>query len=104
MFSRGVEQTLMQPETKAAHTLHPARPEQKVEVVFEAGEERVALRHLTWTDGLGWCCQKTIRVDAEQLDELHHAIAVARQRLNRRRAAAGEPPKPAQVIQLPTLS
>ena len=94
----------MQPEMTAARALQPARPEQKVEVVFEPGEERVALRYLTWTEGLGWCCQKTIRVDAEQLDELHRAITVARHRVNRRRAEAGETPKPAQVIQLPPLS
>ncbi|HEX7957869.1 MAG TPA: hypothetical protein VF508_13045, partial [Pyrinomonadaceae bacterium] len=42
---------------------------QKVELSFE-GPEGVALRYLTWTDGLGWCCQKTIRVEGEQLDEL----------------------------------
>ncbi len=94
----------MQSGTTAAHALQPARPEQKVEVVFEAGEERVALRYLTWTEGLGWCCQKTIRVDAEQLDELHRALTVARHRLGRRRAEAGETPKPAQVIRLPSLS
>jgi hypothetical protein len=94
----------MQPETTVARALHPARPEQKVEVVFEPGDERVALRYSTWTEGLGWCCQKTIRVEAEQLDELHRAITVARHRVNRRRAEAGETPKPAQVIQLPSLS
>lgn len=94
----------MQPEMKTARALHPARPEQKVEVVFEPDEERVALRYSTWTEGLGWCCQKTIRVEAEQLDELHRALTVARHRLNRRRAEAGETPKPAQVIQLPSLS
>ncbi|HEV3468719.1 MAG TPA: hypothetical protein VG148_05320 [Pyrinomonadaceae bacterium] len=93
----------MQTGTTAAHALHPARPEQKVEVVFEDGE-RVALRYSTWTEGLGWCCQKTIRVDAEQLDELHRALTVARHRLSRRRADKGEPPRPAQVIQLPSLS
>lgn len=104
MFLRGVEQTAMQPNTTAAQPLHPARPEQKVEVVFEPDGERVVLRHLTWTDGLGWCCQKTIRVEADQLDELHRALTVARHRLGRRRADAGETPKPAQVIQLPSLS
>ncbi|HWS54744.1 MAG TPA: hypothetical protein VN228_11485 [Pyrinomonadaceae bacterium] len=104
MFSRGAEQTVMQPEMKAAQPLHHARPEQKVEVVFEPGEERVALRYSTWTEGLGWCCQKTIRVEADQLDELHRAITVARHRISRRRADAGETPKPAQVIQLPPLS
>lgn len=104
MFSKGVKQTAMQTSTTAAHAHQPAQPEQKVEVVFEPGGERVALRYSTWTEGLGWCCQKTIRVDAEQLDELHRALTVARHRLGRRRADAGETPRPAQVIQLPSLS
>jgi hypothetical protein len=76
---------------------------QKVELSFE-GQEGVALRYLTWTDGLGWCCQKTIRVEGEQLDELHRAVTVARQRFRRQRAEAGEDTPPAQVIRLPSLS
>jgi hypothetical protein len=80
---------------------------QKVEVSFEQQENGggVALKYLTWTDGLGWCCQKTIRVEGEQLDELHRAITVARHRFHRQRAEAGEATTtPAQVIQLPSLS
>ncbi len=91
-----------------ASGLSPERAgkQQKVEVDFEQqeGGACVALRYLTWTDGLGWCCQKTIRVGEEQLDELHRAITVARHRARRRRAEAGEPAAPAQVIQLPSLS
>lgn len=106
MFSRGVEHPPMQTNTTAARIPRSARPEQKVELVLEPGEgeERVALRYSTWTDGLGWCCQKTIRLDAEQLDDLQRAVTVARHRLGRRRADAGEPSRPAQVIQLPSLS
>lgn len=84
-----------------------AGAQQKVEVTFEpqeGGGECVALRYLTWTDGLGWCCQKTIRVGGEQLDELHRAVTVARHRYRRQRAEAGEPSAPTQVIQLPSLS
>jgi hypothetical protein len=79
---------------------------QKVEVVVENrdGVDCVALKYLTWTEGLGWCCQKTIRVGSEQLDDLHRAITVARHRVKRHRAEAGEVSKPAQVIQLPSLS
>jgi len=93
----------MQSNSNAAHLLQPARPGQKVELVFEEGE-RLALRYSTWTEGLGWCCQKTIRIDGEQLEDLHRAITVARHRLGRRRADDGQAAKPAQVIQLPTLS
>lgn len=90
----------------AGRSLEAAGTQQKVEVTYEQheGGECVALRYLTWTDGLGWCCQKTIRVGGEQLDELHRAITVARHRHKRQRAEAGEPAAPAQVIQFPTLS
>lgn len=83
-----------------------AGKQQKVEVSFEQreGGACVALKYLTWTDGLGWCCQKTIRVEEEQLDELHRAITVARHRARRQRAEAGEPATPAQVIQFPSLA
>ena len=104
MFPRGVEHTAMHTSTQAAHVLRGARQDQQVEVVFEEGSERVALRYMTHTEGLGWCCQKTIRVDAEQLDELHRALTVARHHIGRRRAENGETPRAAQVIQLPSLS
>jgi hypothetical protein len=105
MFPKGVEHKAMQTSTQAAHVLRGARPDQQVEVVFEIteGEERVALRYSTWTEGLGWCCQKTIRLETDQLDELHRALTVARHRRNRRRAEAGEPHTPAQVIHRPAL-
>ena len=92
--------------TAAGRPLEAAGAKQKVEVSFEQrdGGECVALRYMTWTEGLGWCCQKTIRVEGEQLDDLHRAITVARQRYRRQRAEAGEAQAPAQVIQLPSLS
>ena len=96
----------MESKSAAAQPLRPAGENRKVEVAFEQrdGVECVALRYLTWTEGLGWCCQKTIRVDGEQLDELQRAVTVARHRYRRRRAEAGEAQAPAQVIQLPSLS
>lgn len=89
----------------AGQTPEPAAPIQKVDLSFEQheGVEVVALRYMTWTEGLGWCCQKTIRVGGEQLDELHRAVTVARHRYHRQRAEAGEPAAPAQVIQFPSL-
>ena len=106
MFPKRVEPEAMQSSTQAAQVLRGARPDQQVEVVFEptAEGERVALRYSTWTEGLGWCCQKTIRLEADQLDDLHRALTVARHRRNRRRAESGEAHTPAQVIQLPALS
>ena len=92
--------------TAADRPLEAAGTGQKVEVTFEQqeGGECVALRYMTWSDGLGWCCQKTIRVGADQLDELHRAITVARHRHKRQRAEAGEPAAPAQVLQFPSFS
>lgn len=99
----------MQSSNRAAvapHILASGREDQQVEVVIEErdGQTCVALRLSTWTEGLGWCCQKTIRLDGEQLDDLHHAISVARHRLNRQRAEDGQFRPPAQVIQLPTVA
>jgi hypothetical protein len=80
--------------------------ERKVEVSIEQGAdgEQVVLRYLTWTEGLGWCGQKTIRLDEGHLDELHRALTVARHRINRRKAEAGRPAGTAKVIQLPTVA
>lgn len=89
-------------------TGHPARSPrqpQKVEIHLQQdGEHIAALKYSTYVEGLGWCCQKTIKLDAEQLDELHRALTVARHRVRRRRAEAGEDFEPARVIQLPTVA
>jgi hypothetical protein len=92
--------------TAAGLSPEKAVKQQKVEVVLEQqeGGGGIALRYLTWTDGLGWCCQKTIRVEGDQLDELHRAITGARHRVRRQRAEAGEATTPAQVILFPSLS
>ena len=86
-------------------TLQAPRESQKVEVVLEPrdGSERIALRYSTWVDGLGWCTQKTIRLDADQLDDLQRSLVVARHRVRRARVEAGNPAAPAQIIQLPAL-
>jgi hypothetical protein len=90
----------------AARTQEDAREDRKVEVSYErlGDAEVVVLRHMTWTDGLGWCCQKTIRVEEDQLDELQRALTVARHRARRRAAESGATQTPAQVIQLPSLA
>lgn len=90
----------------AVHTLSSTRAEQKLEIVTQArdGEDGVTLRLSTWTDGLGWCAQKTIELEPAQLDELHLALTVARRRLASKRAAADQPVATAKVIHLPTIS
>ena len=81
--------------------------DQRIEVYLEQtpeGTERVILRSSTWTEGLGWCGQKTIQLDAEQLDDLHRALTVARHRVKLGRAERGQTIESAQVIQLPALA
>lgn len=96
----------MHSSNTAAEVSRNTEQNQKIEVMVENrdGVDCVALKYLTWTEGLGWCCQKTIRVESEQLDDLHRAITVARHRVKRRRAEAGDVSQPARVIQLPSLS
>ena len=88
------------------HTLHSSREDEKVEVVLESKDsaDYVVLRYSTWTEGLGWCSQKTIRLDSGQLDDFHRALTVARHHINRQRATAGQFKERGQVIQLPTLA
>lgn len=80
--------------------------DERIEVMIEPGEgfESVVLRYSTWVDGLGWCGQKTIKLDGDQLEDLHRALTVARHRINNRRAEAGQIREAAKVIQLPTVA
>jgi hypothetical protein len=66
--------------------------------------DEVVIKYLTWTEGLGWCAQKTIRVNPDQIDDLHRALTVARHRINARRANQGETVTPAKVIKLPAVA
>lgn len=88
------------------HALNSSSAEQKIEVVMlnRDSANGVALRLSTWTDGLGWCAQKTIELEADQLDELHRAVTVARRRLASKRAEADQPATPAKVIYLPAIA
>jgi hypothetical protein len=91
--------------TATIQILDSPHEDERVEVLLEEnnGKEQVVLHYSTWVEGLGWCGQKTIRLDGAHLDDLHRALTVARHRINRRRAEAGEPMPPATIIQLPTI-
>ena len=80
--------------------------DERVEVLLEEaeGSERVVLHYSTWVEGLGWCGQKTIKLDGAHLDDLHRALTVARHRIKRKQAEAGQTSQPATVIQLPTIA
>lgn len=41
----------------------------------------VELRHLVWGKGLGWCCQKTLRLQAQEAHALLRALGQVRHRL-----------------------
>ena len=73
---------------------------QKIEVLLDA-ENQVTLKLSTWTEGLGWCAQKTMSFDAQMLDELQRALIVARNKINRERAESKEEAQTAKVIRLP---
>jgi len=45
-------------------------------------DNQAVIKLSTWTEDLGWCCQKTLSLDAEMLDDLHRLIASARYKLN----------------------
>ena len=91
--------------TATVQTLESSADERRIEVLIDSacGSDQVVLRYSTWTDGLGWCCQKTIQLDSEHLDDLHRALTVARHRVRRHQAEAGETREIAKVIQLPTM-
>ncbi|HKS30658.1 MAG TPA: hypothetical protein VJS44_22720 [Pyrinomonadaceae bacterium] len=96
----------MQGNHKVVPILDSPHDDERVEVLLEEcnGSERVVLKYSTWVEGLGWCGQKTINLDGAHLDDLHRALTVARHRINRKRAEAGQTTEPATVIQLPTLA
>ena len=73
---------------------------QKIEVQLDT-ENQVTLKLSTWTDGLGWCPQKTMSFDADVLNDLQRALIVARNKINRERVESGEVFQPAKIIKLP---
>jgi hypothetical protein len=81
-------------------------PLEKFEVAIESSGliDQVVIKYFTWTEGLGWCAQKTLRVDSDQIDDLHRALTIARHRVNARRADRGEAVVPAKVIKLPAVA
>lgn len=75
--------------------------EKKIDVSIE-GDEAV-LKLSTWTENLGWTCQKTMRLEAEMLDDLHRAVSAARYRLNSQKAESGEVVK-SNVLEFPVIA
>ncbi|CAN5701469.1 hypothetical protein BH18ACI1_BH18ACI1_06880 [soil metagenome] len=76
--------------------------EKKIEVSL--ADNQAIIKLSTWTENLGWLCQKTLSIDAEMLDDLHRVIASARYRLNKQKAESEETIKDAKVLEFPSFA
>ena len=87
-------------------TLNSSDEDRKVEVLLdtEGGEGTVILKYSTWVEDLGWSCQKTIQLESDLLDDLHHALTIARMKINRQKIESGKEISTAKVVQLPNLT
>lgn len=86
--------------------LNSSDDNQKIEVFLDTqdGEGIVAMKYSTWTDGIGWSCQKTIELESHLLDDLHHALTIARMKINRQKVEAGKQIESAKIIHLPCVA
>jgi hypothetical protein len=57
--------------------------EKRIDLSLDGDETVIKLS--SWIDGLGWCGEKTMRIDPELLDEMHRMIGAARIRVRQRR-------------------
>jgi hypothetical protein len=73
--------------------------EKKLEVSLN--DNQAVIKLSTWTEGLGWCGQKTLSLDTEMLEELHRVIASARYKLNSRKIEDAEDKKQSNVLEFP---
>lgn len=73
--------------------------DKKIEVSLE--NDKAVIKLSNWVESLGWCGQKTLTVDAEMLDDLHHAITSARYKLNQLKADSDESGVKSNIISFP---
>ena len=76
--------------------------EKKLEVSLTETEAVIKLS--TWTEDLGWCCQKTLSLDAAMLEDLHRVIAAARYKLNGKNSEQNKAAKSSNVLEFPSFS
>ena len=76
--------------------------EKRIELSIEA--DQTVIRLSSWVDGLGWCGQKTMHVDAELLDEMHRMIGAARVRLRHRQRENETTIVPQKVLDFPVIT
>lgn len=89
-------------QTNSAKQFSPSiQNEQKVEVLLE--NETAVIKLSTWTDELGWCCQKTLRLEVVMLDNLHHLLTAARYKLNQQKVENNEYTK-TKILEFPAVA
>ena len=76
--------------------------EKKVEVALT--DDQAVIKLSTWAEGLGWCGQKTMSLDAEMLDDLHRVISAARLKLKRGQIEIEGVSESRNVLQFPSFS
>ncbi len=90
-------------QSNIATNLSPITSEnKKVEVSLENDQAFIKLS--SWFEGLGWCGQKTLQIDAEMLDDLHRAITSARYKINKQKSTATQENTPSKIIDFPIFS
>jgi predicted DCC family thiol-disulfide oxidoreductase YuxK len=76
--------------------------EKKIEVSLV--EDQAIIKLSTWTEDLGWCGQKTLKVDADMLDDLHRVIASARYKLNSKNQDIETEDQTGKVLEFPNFA
>ena len=76
--------------------------EKKLEVSLD--DNQAVIKLSTWTEDLGWCCQKTLSLDAAMLDDLHRVIAAARYKLKSKTVEVAETNQSTNILQFPSFS
>lgn len=76
--------------------------EKRIELALDG--DQTVIRLSSWVDGLGWCGQKTMSVNAELLDEMHRMIGAARVRLRHRQRENETAINTQKVLDFPVIS
>lgn len=76
--------------------------EKKIEVSLK--DDQAIIKFSTWSEDLGWCGQKTMKIDADMLDDLHRVIASARYKLNSKDKENGKEVRQVNVLRFPNFS
>ena len=92
-----------QTNTKAINFAPVENGEKRVELNLDG--DRTVIRLSSWVDGLGWCGEKTMQIDADMLEELHGMLGAARVRIRRNRADnAKDGAIPHKVLNFPSAA